>query len=140
MELGQFPFFIVNLVIYIIYITNSLSVINLYWCRENYNFVTVTLVTWDMISWLPPPAKDHNSDEINFGQCSSSEDFNEKVVVCDNTVLVAVTIPFRVRHFWKQRFDELLLSKIHKKVPMTIIFFNLKERFKKKLGLVFILL
>ena len=52
-----------------------------------------------MLSWPPPSAKDHNSDEINFGQCSSSEDFNEKVVICDNTVLVAVTIPLSVRHF-----------------------------------------
>ena len=45
-----------------------------------------------MVSWIPLSVREYRIKDQNFWSCSSSEDLENEIVVCDNVILVVVTI------------------------------------------------
>ena len=77
-----------------------------------------------MSSWSPPLLKERRLKSNNYGSCSSSEDSEEEIVVCEDDRLVKVTVlvsSFPFDKILNVKFCKLIISRINKKAPMNII-------------------
>ena len=79
-----------------------------------------------MALWPPPSFSEIRLKIKYYQSCSSSETSGEKVIVCEDTVLVRVTtygVIFPYDNVSKAEIDKMLLTRINKRVPMNMIVF-----------------
>ena len=77
-----------------------------------------------MPSWLPPSLKKRRLKSNNYRSCSSSKDSEGEVVVCEDDMLVRLTVlvsSFSFHKVLKVKVIKLIISRINKKAPMNII-------------------
>ena len=77
-----------------------------------------------MSSWPPPSLKEIRLNSNNYRPCSSSEDSEEEVVVCEDDRLLTVTVlvsSFPFDKVLKVKVCKLIISRINKKAPMNVI-------------------
>ena len=76
-----------------------------------------------MSSWSPPSLKERRLNSNNYRPCSSSEDSEEEVGVCEDDRLVTVTVlvsSFPFDKVLNVKGCKLIISSI-KKIPMNVI-------------------
>ena len=77
-----------------------------------------------MSSWSPQSLKERRLKSNNYRPCSSSEDSEEEVIVCEDDTLVTVTVlvsSFPFDKVLKVKVCKLIISRINKKAPMNVI-------------------
>ena len=72
-----------------------------------------------MSSWPPPSLKERRLNSNNYIPCSSSEDLEEEVIVCEDDRLVTVTVLVSSFPFGKVvlnvKICKLIISRMNKK-------------------------
>ena len=71
-----------------------------------------------MSSWPPPSLKERRLDSNNYRPCSSSEDSEEEVVVCEDDRLVSVEVlvsSFPFDKVLNVKVCKVIISRINKK-------------------------
>ena len=81
-----------------------------------------------MSSWPPPSLKERRLNRNNYRPCSSSENSEEEVVVCEDNRLVTVTVlvsSFSFDKVLNVEVCKIIISRINKKAPMNVIICSL---------------
>ena len=87
----------------IIYNPKAFTFCNFYWCQDDIFFCNSSYKNlYNGIMATSPQAKNYETTDPKFQPYSLSDDSDEEVIICDTTIVVAVTIFEIFVRFWKQ--------------------------------------